>query len=166
MNENIIHIDWDGPYKLKQLSELKGEKTDYGIYQIYGTHPIYGSNVLLYLGKADKQTFGDRIAQEGWEINSDAERLKIYVGRLAGEATPTNEQWSMEISLAEKLLIYSHKPAFNAQSLKSIPDNELQNIHILNWGNYCDLMSEVSGARWTSKFDNMPNYEVYGDHEN
>jgi len=163
--EYIIHLDWDGPYKLNELSKVKDEETDYGVYQIYGSHPIYGSSVLLYIGKADRQTFGVRISQEGWESNSDAESLKIYIGRVAGSFTPSDEQWSKEIDLAERLLIYSHTPAYNSQSLKTIPDSELQDVHILNWGYYCDLMPEVSGARWTTKYDDMLDYEVYGDHE-
>lgn len=162
--EYIIHVDWDGPYSLNDLSSIMDEKVDYGVYQIYGTHPVYGNSVLLYIGKADRQTFGVRISQEHWDCNSDAERLKIYVGRLAGNCIPSDEQWSREIDLCEKLLIFSHKPAYNTQNLNSVPDYELQEMHILNWGYYCDLMPEVSGARWTNKYDLMENYEVYGDH--
>ena len=161
----LIHLEWDGPYKYSELHELMDDQNDYGVYQIYGTHPIYGSGVLLYIGKSDRQTFGQRISQKGWDYNSDAENLKIYVGRLAGSFTPSNKQWGREIDLVERLLIYSHKPAYNTQSLNSIPDKELQNVHVLNWKHYCDLLPEVSGARWTSKFDYMPEYEVYGNHE-
>lgn len=161
----IIHLDWDGPYKLNELSKVTDYETDFGIYQIYGAHPIYGANVLLYIGKADRQTFGVRIAQEGWNSNSDAGRLIVYVGRLAGNFTPANDGWSNEICLAEKLLIHAHKPAYNSQSIKSIPHKDLENIHILNWANHCSLMHEVSGARWTSKYDDMPDYKVYGEHE-
>jgi hypothetical protein len=49
-NQTFIHIEWDGPYKfwdrpsqLESVSTLKGP-TDYGIYQIYGGHPVYGEN--------------------------------------------------------------------------------------------------------------------------
>lgn len=38
------------------------------------------------------------------------------------------------------------------------------NVHVLNWGHHRDLLPEVSGARWTNKYDDMPNYEVYGEH--
>ena len=53
----IIHVQWDGPFTLDQLSEMNNEY-DYGVYQVYGSHPIYGSDVLLYIGKAGKLTFG------------------------------------------------------------------------------------------------------------
>ncbi|SOC44468.1 NUMOD4 motif-containing protein [Ureibacillus acetophenoni] len=155
-----IQIDWEGPYKLDELHTLQNEETDYGIYQIYGKHQIYGSDVLLYIGKADQQTVGKRILQEGWEYVNDSNNIKIYIGRLHGRQTPTNDEWSREIDLAESLLIYVHKPAFNSKSIASVSDTELQDIHILNWGNHRDLLPEVSGLRWTSKLDDM-NYEVY-----
>ncbi|TWH48571.1 hypothetical protein [Sporomusa sp. KB1] len=158
MNETIINIDWNGPYTLNDLSDIQDDNVDYGVYQIYGAHPIYGAEKLLYIGKADKQTFGTRISQEGWDSNSDANGLKIYVGWLTGKI-PTEEQWSKEISLAEKLLIYSHKPAYNSQSIKQVNDKDLLSIHVLNWGKYRDLMPEVSGMRWTSKFE-LPRYQL------
>ncbi len=161
MDEHIIHIEWDGPYRLDQLPALKNDDSDYGVYQIYGGHPVYGSNVLLYIGKADQQTFGVRIAQEGWQLNRDAGSIQVYVGRLAGAQTPSSDQWSHEIDLAEKLLIYSHGPAANARNLNRIPDAELQHVHILNWGRHRDVMAEVSGARWTTKYDAIPTYHVY-----
>jgi len=160
----IIHVDWDGPYTLDQLTELKTEKVDTGVYQIYGNHPIYGADILLYIGKAICQTFGVRIAQEGWDRNSDVKGLKVYVGRLAGNSTPSDEIWTKEIDLAERLLIYSHSPARNSQCIQNIPNKDLLNVHILNWGHHRDLLSEVSGARWTNKYDDMSNYEVYGEH--
>lgn len=112
------------------------------------------------IGKADKQTIGRRISQENWWNTNDSNHLKIYVGRIAGECTPEEETWSREIDLAEKLLINIHKPAYNSKSLTSIPDVELQDIHVLNWGDHRDLLPEISGLRWTSKLDNME-YDIY-----
>lgn len=157
----LIHIDWDGPYKLSELSKITDSETDYGVYQIYGNHNVYGNNTLLYIGKADRQTIGKRISQENWWWStSDPNNLQIYCGRLAGENTPTEDQWSEEIDLAEQLLINVHKPAYNTQNLISIPDEKLQNIHILNWGYYRDHLAEVSGLRWTSTLDNM-DYDIF-----
>lgn len=164
-NELIIHIEWDGPFKLDQLSELNNIDIDFGIYQIYGSHPIYGADVLLYIGKADRQTFCQRIAQEEWIYNCDSKSVKVYIGRLAGSKTSGANRWSLEIELAEKLLIYAHSPARNTQNLNSVPDTAAREVHILNWGNYRNLLPEVSGARYTSKYDNIQNYEIYGAHK-
>ncbi|WP_260983535.1 hypothetical protein [Cytobacillus oceanisediminis] len=126
---NLIQIDWQGPFKIEDLHLLNDISHDYGIYQIYGKHIVYGKDVLLYIGKADFQTIGNRISQENWWDTNDSNHLKIYAGRLAGEKTPDEEQWSYEIDLAEKLLINVHKPAYNSKSLSSIPV-EIQDVHI------------------------------------
>lgn len=159
-NTYIIQINWDGPYGLRDLPNLKNEEIDYGIYQVYGNHPVYGNDVLLYIGKADYQTLGKRISQEDWINTNDSNNTKLYVGRLHGSQNPNNDVWSKEIDLAERLLIYVHKPAYNSKSISTLPDTEIQNIHILNWGHHRDLLPEISGLRWTSKLDFLP-FEPY-----
>lgn len=156
----LIQIEWKGPYSLEELILLDDRSHDYGIYQIYGKHVVYGKDVLLYIGKADFQTIGRRVLQENWWYTNDSNHLKIYAGRLAGEKTPQEEIWFKEIDLAEKLLINVHKPAYNSKYLTSIPDTELQDIHILNCGDHRDLLPEVSGLRWTRKLDDA-DYDTY-----
>jgi hypothetical protein len=156
----LIQIDWQGPFTLNELNLLTNDSHDYGIYQIYGKHLVYGKDVLLYIGKADLQTFGKRVSQENWWNTNDTKHLKIYAGRLAGESTPKEEFWSKEIDLAERLLISVHKPAYYSKSLSLIRDAEVHNIHILNWGDHRDLLPEVSGLRWTGKLDTME-YDIY-----
>lgn len=158
-----IHINWEGPYGLKEIDNLNNEATDYGIYQVYGGHPVYGSNVLLYIGKSDQQTFGKRIKQENWIYNRDYERVKIYLGRLGGYAKTTETKWSGLIDCSEKLLIYSHSPACNSSNINSIPEKKLQKFHIFNWGTHRDLMAEISGVRWTSYYDDISGYHIYGE---
>lgn len=158
----IIHIEWEGPLTVDAAKELTGEG-DYGLYQIYGGHPIYGSNALLYIGEARKQQFGARIGQHGWwlEFNQDAQRASVYVGRLADEVTPTDEIWDERIDLAERLLIFACRPAYNSRQRLGALDVRLYDVHVLNWGSFCDLLPEVSGARWSSKYGVMPNYHEF-----
>ncbi|HDR7669617.1 TPA: hypothetical protein QCX97_003504 [Bacillus wiedmannii] len=47
---SLIQILWHGPYSITDLVKLKNEEIDYGIYQSYGNHPVYGNDVLLYIG--------------------------------------------------------------------------------------------------------------------
>jgi hypothetical protein len=75
--------------------------------------------------------------------------------------TPEDAVWGRQIDLAERLLIYAHAPAFNAQRNLGKLDGDLQNIHIFNWSKHADLLPEVSGARWTSKFGPMPAYHEF-----
>ena len=63
MVAKIVHIEWDGPFSIDKAKEKTG-KDDYGVYQIYGNHPVYGYGALLYIGKTAEQTFGDRINQD------------------------------------------------------------------------------------------------------
>jgi hypothetical protein len=81
-SDAVIHIEWDGPYRLAGseghlVTSLVGP-TDYGLYQIYGGHPVYGNLALLYIGLAAGQHFGERIPQETqWPDNRDAGRVEV-----------------------------------------------------------------------------------------
>jgi len=163
-----ISIQWEGPFTLKEASQLTNEDTDYGIYQIYGRHPIYGREALLYIGKANQQTFAIRLKQheEYWIDEYCEGSVKVYVGRLAGDKTPSDNCWNKEIDRAEQLLINVHKPAHNSQSIKPFDykkDKSFFDVHILNWGEYGALLPEVSGDRWTEKWAS-DDYDVYGSH--
>lgn len=160
-----IHVVWAGPVKLSDAYLFKDEKTDYGVYQVYGRHPVVGTMALLYIGKAEDQVFGVRLKQEKWETWEEGEGpVEIRVGRLAGGETPRDEQWGRQISLAEKLLITANKPPRNGQGvawLSTEVDAACRNLHVLNWGSYGAILPEVSGARWSSLFDSIPGFRPY-----
>jgi hypothetical protein len=152
-----IHISWDGPYSFEEIKQLNNKKGDFGVYQIYGNHPIYGSKVLLYIGKVSyHQTFANRLSLEkkNWEEDENFESLEIYVGKLYGSQTPEYKEWSKQIDMAEKLLICSHSPAYNFSRKGPLKDPDLQDVFIYNWDEFKSLLPEVSGARWTNKFLN------------
>lgn len=158
-----IHIDWDGPYNYDEAVKLKDHNIDYGVYQIYGTHPLYGSNILLYIGQANSQTFGVRLSQEAWRSSdADPSDLKVYVGRLAGYgATPSNDEWASQITIAERMLIFAHWPAGNSSGLNVYLDEKYHDTHILNWGCHRDLLPEVSGARYSNRYESAENYATF-----
>ncbi len=144
-----IHINWYGPYSLLEVYELENTQTDFGIYQIYGSHTIYGSNVLLYVGKAVLQTFGVRIRQESWEGNKDSGNIEVYVGRLGKSSQCSIEEWQSQITKAENLILYACAPARNSSNIVSLRQGH-EHIHIFNWGQYRDLLPEISGKRYSS----------------
>ncbi|MBM4275326.1 MAG: hypothetical protein FJ134_12825 [Deltaproteobacteria bacterium] len=166
MPSKTIFIEWDGPYDFDEWEELTDESCDYGLYQIYGVHPVYGEETLLYLDRTTDRPFGARLSDEQpyWEAEGDFHPLSIYVGRLAGEMTPGGDAWGREIDLATRLLIFAHAPVFNGRELGAAPDSDLKEVHVINWGAHMDLAPEVSGARWLYKFTEMANYDVYGKH--
>jgi len=164
-DETTVHIEWDGPHRLDAAKSLTGP-TDYGVYQIYGGHPVYGSSALLYIGLAAAQYFGQRISQEEhWLSNRDADRVEVYVGRLSGSRTPDDSTCTKHIRLAERLLIHAHSPPMNTQKSLAALEPDLRFIRVLNWGKHRDLLPEVSGARWTSRYDDIPNYRPYSEKE-
>ncbi|WP_294966380.1 hypothetical protein [Sulfurimonas sp.] len=172
-----IRLEWDGPYNLDDIGYVKGKYTydeekfidelnqenrDYGIYQAYGSHPVYGNNVLLYIGKAAQQTFAKRLSQEGWEYNQDAKNIQFYVGRLFiidNEEQPNNEIWNDMIDKAERMLIHAHEPARNSSNILNITKNtdklkEFETIRIFNYDSYKSLIPEISGELWVKEFNN------------
>ena len=162
VTERLATFRWAGPFAFSSILEGKAPKkaidderdvrslwneaTAYGLYQVYGTHPIYGSDVLLYVGKAEQQPFARRLRQEGWFLNRDAERVSIYVGRLVGQ-TPGDNEWSNIIEDAERLLIFSVAPAGNSSAVNSTRTFE-PHLRVFHTGNYRDIPAEVSSLRW------------------
>jgi hypothetical protein len=166
MEEGIIHIQWQGPFSLTQLDTLKDPRKDRGLYQIYGHHPVYGANVLLYIGQTMGETFGKRIEEHnfGGGFQEDREHVEIYVGRLKGVSTPSSDEWRNEINWAEKLLIHVHDPAYNSRQNTELDeaDPRVCNARVMNWGCIRALQPEVSGRRWTkAKTDETDSYKVY-----
>ena len=45
-----INLVWEGPYSYAEVLTRDGN-TDYGIYQIYSGHPVYGAYTLVYIGR-------------------------------------------------------------------------------------------------------------------
>lgn len=125
---------WPAVNKRVRKVEDLTNGTDYGLYQLYGRHPVYGAlpGTLLYIGKTS-DTFGRRIPNhslEGWVGKTE----QVFVGRLADEKQSGNAEWDKLIAEAEQLLIYAHAPSWNSQCINDY--GKIRNLHILNWGNY------------------------------
>lgn len=157
-----VHLQWDGPKTWEEKAKLN-TAIDYGIYQIYGCHPVYGADCLLYIGKACDEPFAIRLKQEvDWMEDADFGRLNIYVGRCSGwDGTPSDPVWARQIDLTEKLLILAHRPGWNAQQNIDRESKELSRLHIFNWGCHRSLLPEVSGLRYTSVFDDEADYKPF-----
>jgi hypothetical protein len=107
---------------------------DYGVYQIYGAHDASGPDTLLYLGQADKGTFGGRIIdhQQRWgRWNPD--EVRVYLGRIAGLEPVTEEIWGNLIDRAEAVLIWKLGLPFNSARIKTLKYQD-RPILIVNHG--------------------------------
>lgn len=140
-----IHIVWEGPYTVEEAFRLNGSQ-DYGLYQYYGQHIMYGNDALLYLGKAQEQTFSARLPAHNWQLWTASEAT-IYVGRLHFEEAVPVEEWRRQIDLAERIILQSHNPSFNSSNLNTI-GHKGEDTRVLNWGRRRMLLPEVSVSRW------------------
>ena len=165
-----IKIDWHGPYKFdgddrlhkKQHDTLDKDKNLFskiGLYQVYGHHPVYGPNVLLYIGITTEQFFERRLKNRNWKYdNYDTENIEVYLGKLINGKSKIDEIAEKKlIKKAEALLIYIHSPAKNSSYIKSVNYDELKNVQVWNLGNCRDLITEVSSTYW---LDELENYQI------
>jgi len=138
-----IELYWKGPYSIEDVEENEAFE-DIGVYQIYGSHPVYGSDSLLYIGHT-KQKLKKRLCDEmkceyPWWLRTGGE-IRIYIGKM--EKEKSDEKL---IEVAEKLLIVSHMPATNASNIKNSTLDD--DYHLMNFGYYNRLLPEVTSPRW------------------
>jgi len=150
-----IEIFWQGPISLDDAIQFKLE-SDYGIYQIYGTHNILGANTLLYIGKAQGIKYGERLLQHKAWMEYGFSDFQIYLGRLGGTKKISNEEWDEQIITAEKLLIYYCSPPYNSSNINDY--GNISDTIVLNFGKKCQIPVEVSTLYWDSEFWNKENW--------
>jgi len=155
-----INILWEGPFSKDEILENKIDSTKYevksnsiGLYQIYGSHPLYGDGVLVYIGRTkDKNGFKSRLKNR-WVIEhgNDSENIKIYLGTIYCDTCKLEEEdIKKKIEKSEVLLINAMKPAFNSSNIQSVKDELIENRFIVyNRGNYRSLYPILdSGYFW------------------
>ena len=147
---NLIEIKWEGPFTLEQVSALNSD-IDYGVYQIYGTHNIIGTDSLLYIGLASAQTFSARLPQREW-IHNEFHEFKIYIGRIGAAIGCTKDKWDQLISHTELILIDHCQPPYNSQGLNGLPNDIGNDILILNFGKRHKLPYSLTTAWQQSSF--------------
>lgn len=160
-----INIWWEGPFSINNVIENNIDEKKYkvngnsiGLYQIYGSHPLYGEGVLVYIGRTkNKKGFKSRLKNR-WEteFGNDTENVQIYLGTIFSDEIELkiDEEEEM-IDKAEVLLINSLKPAFNSSNIKSVK-NELaeENYIVYNHENYRNLYPIVDSKYFWREFKN------------
>lgn len=148
-----ILIDWYGPYSYMDIinNNIQNENffvkpTDKGLYQIYSSHPLYGDNVLTYIGKTET-SFQQRLKErEIITFNKDTHNVQIYLGVIYFDdifVKIDKTCISKYIAYAETLLINYHAPANNSQSINRYKDWD-KDITVINRGSYRMLQHEIS----------------------
>ena len=138
-----IRVEWEGPFSIKEVLKLNDQDEDYGLYQIYGRHIIFGAKSLLCIGKAEGLTFSQRFSQHrsGWL--SEEEGVSVRVGRIASgdyaDDPPDWSDWQQVLRDAEALTIYWHSPPYNSQNINNYNG---QRLKVINKGKRGALVAE------------------------
>lgn len=143
-----IHIEWHGPFLISDL--LKGDKRIFnriGLYQIYGDHPINGSDNLLYIGHTTN-SFKKRFQEhyDGW-LREESSVHHIYLGAIWKHEEFGPETELLFIKEAEKLLIYYCAPPYNSRLIYDINQGDVfkdENMMVINLWQKHRLPYEVS----------------------
>ncbi|PNH91799.1 hypothetical protein [Vibrio diazotrophicus] len=155
-----VDIYWEGPFEVEYdrdtmiysiPSDIPDDlKNAQGFYQIYGDHPVYGKDVLLYIGetkpsKNGNRNFGIRMKEHLFKRFWYHHGLKIRLG--LGQINESNVTDRNTILAVESLLIASNMPALNREHLDHSNDYSKQFI-VRNWNFKGTIAAECSGKYW------------------
>lgn len=147
-----IHVCWERHDLNKEIIEKLNAPDHFGLYQIYGDHPVYGENKLLYIGKANDLKFSQRLTNR-WEfVETILRPTRLHIGRLYYSDDCNNENWYKYIDIAERILIKAHCPAYNSKEIKGLLKTQDENFIVMNWDDYGALLTEVSSLRLSYEF--------------
>lgn len=145
--ERLVRVHWDPPRSLEATLGLTDKTNDYGVYQVYGEHVVFGSGALLYIGKARDQTFGARFDQHQAWLKNESDIL-VRVGRLRQDDYKKEEphwtDWKKAIDCVEELSIYWHSPPYNSKCIVRYGN---QPLRVQNWHHRGRLLPEYS-SQW------------------
>ncbi len=149
-----INIWWEGPFTQEEIveNEISSKKydnraTDIGLYQVYSSHPLYGADVLVYIGMTvAKGGFQSRLNNR-WvmENGNDTENVKIYLGRIFDHSRVIDKKTEIDcVKKAEALLINALSPAFNSSYIQSAGSYVKDDYQVNNENNYRKLYPQLS----------------------
>lgn len=136
-NEQLhcVTVDWKGSFTIDEVLQMT-KVDDYGLYQIYGNHTVYGPGSLLYIGETDK-TFAQRFADHKSEWLQDDGGVFIHVGRIVSDYDEYDRK--QLIKDTEALTINKHPPARNSNNIDRYNGRLLK---VVNTGEYGKLQRE------------------------
>ena len=146
---SILEIIWQGPFTLADSQSTKHQSKfrKNGLYQIYGTHEVFGSGSLLYIGKT--QEFAERLAShESW-LADEYDEVQVYLGTVQNSKYKLQNiaEFNNPVSAAEKLLVYFTSPPYNSHYIEDYKDQQAEegkHTLVMNFGRKRSLPPEVS----------------------
>jgi hypothetical protein len=135
-----ITLEWI----MEEYSKFQDES---GVYQIYGSSPLYGIDTLLYIGQAKnlrnrvKYHLGDKENVIGRQANLSC-RYAIVPKNL--------------LNVVEQTLTVMYKPSFNSMGLKNVTDDvRRKGYYIQNHGQRGMLNYETTNYYFLTSLEKM-----------
>ena len=155
-NYASVTVEWEGSLSIDEVLELDNAGEDFGIYQIYGTHIIFGKKSLLYIGQTYKRetvrTFSQRFYEHvGWL--KEEEDVRIHVGRIVKVDQILKRDMSAGdlrkiIKDTEALTIKWHSPPYNSSNIETYNGQRLEVVNQGKYGSLKDLYKSRDRKRW------------------
>ncbi|TXK61008.1 GIY-YIG nuclease family protein [Alkalisalibacterium limincola] len=109
-------------------------------------HPVYGPDVLLYIGETKKNETGARTIERRLKEHL-AGRFWSHTELSFSIGVPEKELNHEEVKAVESILIAAHKPALNRASIDAANPGARE-LLIQNYGFSRSLFPECSGSYW------------------
>lgn len=138
---DIAEGDWE--YSISRIPEACRNKSSF--YCMYGRHPVYGPDVLLYIGES----------KIGTSARDILVRIKEHLGgRFWNQVDlsisigiPRRPVTDADMKLVESILIAAHVPALNRKHIDGAMRGS-EHILVQNTGFIRSLITECSGNYW------------------
>ena len=148
-DEKLYEVFWDGPYDCDKENACAKDPGNV-LYQLYGSHHLYGRDVLLYIGRTERTPFKRILEHEEW-IQDEYDKMTVRYGSIRDFSDWEN--WEKEkrpypppkanvVEPIEALLIYANQPAYNSRNKAGA--EIAKGIRIFNSGKLGHLLPEVS----------------------
>lgn len=160
-NFQMYHLYWKAyDWDINAINTAYNSNRDYGIYQVYGDHPVYGADTLLYIGKAKDQTYSTRMkGHTDFDASQASKFTKLHLSYFCKADDLSETNWGDAIDVVELALIKAHMPALNSQQVMGFLEAGAPNILIYNWGERGRLLPEVSTLRCSELYHDSAKYD-------
>jgi hypothetical protein len=147
--EKLYEVFWDGPYGCDKENACEEDPGNV-LYQLYGSHHLYGRDVLLYIGRTERTPF-KRILEHEEGIQDEYDKMTVRYGSIRefdgcknweNNKKPYRAAEDKVIDKVEALLIYANQPAYNSRNKAGA--KIAKGIRIFNSGKLGHLLPEVS----------------------
>ena len=128
-------VKWEGPFTVEAVLKMQ-DADDFGLYQIYGRHVVFGPEKLLYIGRTE-QSFGERF-QSHWDQWLWDDQYESDISIRLGRVHPDSSDVLADVEAFE---IYYHSPPYNSSNINAYKG---QPLSVQNDGDRGDLLACIS----------------------